>query len=104
MGLFPLGHEGPRFLSRMIRPVVGAGAQPAGKRELPKRRPSAFREFARRIPSIAPSGRPTRERGRPARILSLELSLSFPAMRHPALLPVEIAQIRLKQSPGVFAG
>ena len=25
MGLFPLGHEGPRFLSRMIRPVVGGG-------------------------------------------------------------------------------
>ena len=25
MGLFPTGHEGPLFLSRMIRPVVGGG-------------------------------------------------------------------------------
>ena len=81
-----------------------AGAGLADKREFPKGRRSAFREVARRIPSSPPTGRPTRERGRPARILSLELSLSFPAMRHPALLPVEIAWVRPKQSPGVFAG
>ena len=33
-------------------------------------------------------GGPTRERGRPARMLSRYVSLSFPAMGHPAALPV----------------
>ena len=61
-----------------------APSRRAGKRESPKGRPSAFREVVPRIPPSAPSGRPTRERGRPGRILSLELSLSFPAMRQPA--------------------
>ncbi len=102
----PRPRRGGRFLivTLWFDPHGTAGAGPADKREYPKRRPSAFREFARRIPSIAPSGRPTRERGRPARILSLELSLSFPAMRHPALLPVEIAWVRPKQRHGALAG
>ena len=102
----PRPRRGGRFLivTLWFDPHGTAGAGPADKREYPKRHPSAFREFARRIPSIAPSGRPTRERGRPARILSLELSLSFPAMRHPALLPVEIAWVRPKQRHGALAG
>ena len=46
------------FHSRMIRPVVGAGARLAGKREFPKGDRPAFREVARRIPPTSPSGRP----------------------------------------------
>ena len=61
----------------------GAGARLAGKREFPKGDRPAFREVARRIPPTSPSGRPTRERGRPARMLSLRLPLSFPAMLQP---------------------
>ena len=45
-----------------------------------------------------------RERGRPARMLSRCVPLSFPAMRHPATLPAGTAWARPKQSPGVFAG
>ena len=55
----------------------GAGARLAGKREFPKGDRPAFREVARRIPSTSPSGRHPRERGRPARMLSLRLPLSF---------------------------
>ena len=47
---------------------------------------------------------PPRERGRPARILSLGLPLSFPAMRHPATLSAGTAWARPKQSPGAVAG
>ena len=81
----------------------GAGARLAGKREFPKGDRPAFREVARRIPPTSPSGRHPRERGRPARMLSLRLSLSFPAMRHPATLPAGIAWARPKQSHGVVA-
>ena len=45
-----------------------------------------------------------RERGRPARMLSLYLPLSFPAMRHPATLPGGTARARPKQSHGAVAG
>ena len=48
--------------------------------------------------------RPTRERGRPARMLSRSVPLSFPAMRHPATLPAGTAWARPKQSPGAVAG
>ena len=58
----------------------GAGARLAGKRESPKGDRPAFREVARRIPPTSPSGRHPRERGRPARMLSLWPSLSFSAM------------------------
>ena len=61
----------------------GAGARLAGKREFPKGDRPAFREVARRIPPTSPSGRHPRERGRPARMLSLRLPLSFPAMLQP---------------------
>ena len=81
-----------------------AGAGHAGKREIPKGRRSAFREVARRIPPTSPSGRPTRERGRPARILSLRLPLSFPEMLQPTALPAGTAWARPKQSHGAAAG
>ena len=84
----------------MSRPT----AMPAALPELPTGCRWTFREFARRIPPSAPSGQPPRERGRPARILSLGLSLSFPAMAHPSTVPVGTAWARPKQSPGVFAG
>ena len=74
----------------------GAGARLAGKREFPKGDRPAFREVARRIPPTSPSGRHPRERGRPARMLSLRLPLSFPAMVQPTALP--------KQRQGAAAG
>ena len=49
-------------------------------------------------------GDPTRERGRPARMHSRWVPLSFPAMRHPATLPAGAAWARPKQSPGGAAG
>ena len=64
----------------------GAGARLAGKREFPKGDRPAFREVARRIPPTSPSGQHPRERGRPARMLSLRLPLSPPcdaARSHP---------------------
>ena len=48
--------------------------------------------------------RPTRERGRPARMHSRCVPLSFPAMPHPVTLPVETAWTRPKQCPGAVAG
>ena len=45
-------------------------------------------------------GGATRERGRPARMLSRCVPLSFPAMRHPATLPAGTAWARPKQGPG----
>ena len=44
------------------------------------------------------------ERGRPARILSLRLALSFPAMRQPVALPEGTAWARPKQNHGSVAG
>ena len=82
----------------------GAGARLAGKREFPKGDRPAFREVARRIPPTSPSGRPTRERGRPARMLSLRLPLSFPAMLQPTALPAGTAWARPKQRQGAAAG
>ena len=49
-------------------------------------------------------GGATRERGRPARMLSRCVPLSFPAMRHPATLPAGTAWARPKQGPGAVAG
>ena len=48
--------------------------------------------------------RPTRERGRPARMQSRCVPLSFPAMRRPATLPEGTPWARPKQSPGPAAG
>ena len=48
--------------------------------------------------------RTPRERGRPARILSLRLPLGFPAMRQPVTLPAGTAWARPKQSHGAVAG
>ena len=88
----------------MICQSRGAGARLAGKREFPKGDRPAFREVARRIPPTSPSGRPTRERGRPARMLSLRLPLSFPAMLQPTALPAGTAWARPKQRQGAAAG
>ena len=91
------------IVSLLYDPPGTAGAGLADKREFPKGRPSAFREFAHRIPPTAPSRRHPRERGRPARMLSLRLPLSFPAMLQPTALPAGTAWARPKQSHGVVA-
>ena len=85
-------------------PSWGAGARLAGKREFPKGDRPAFREVARRIPPTSPSGRHPRERERPARMLSLRLPLSFPAMLQPTALPAGTAWARPKQRQGAAAG
>ena len=84
-------------LHRWICPV-------AGKRKFPKGDRSAFREVARRTTPTSPSGRHPRERGRPARMLSLRLPLSFPAMLQPTALPAGTAWARPKQRQGAAAG
>ena len=48
--------------------------------------------------------RPTRERGRPARMHCRCVPLSFPAMAQPATLPAGTAWARQKQRPGRVAG
>ena len=95
----------------MIRPSRGASrpdyqapGKIAGKREFPKGDRPAFREVARRITPTSPSGRHPRERGRPARMLSLRLPLSFPAMLQPTALPAGTAWARPKQRQGAAAG
>ena len=101
----PRSRRDGRFLivTLSFDPHGTAGAGLADKREFRKGRPSAFREVARRIPPTSPSGRHPRERGRLARMLSLGLPLSFPAMRHPATLPAGTAWARPKQSHGAVA-
>ena len=49
-------------------------------------------------------GGSTRERGRPARMHSRCVPLSFPAIWRPATLPAGTAWARPKQSPGAVAG
>ena len=49
-------------------------------------------------------GGPTRERGRPARMLFRCVPLSFPAMRRPATLPAVTPWAGPEQSPGAIAG
>ena len=82
----------------------GAGARLAGKREFPKGDRPAFREVARRIPPPHHRDDTPRERGRPARMLSLRLPLSFPAMLQPTALPAGTAWARPKQGQGAAAG
>ena len=60
----------------------------------------AFREVARQIPPPRHREDTPRERGRPARILSLCLALSFPAMRQQATLPAGTPWARPKQRQG----
>ena len=82
----------------------GAGARLAGKREFPKGDRPAFREVACPIPPPHHRDDTTRERGRPARMLSLRLPLSFPAMLQPTALPAGTAWARPKQRQGAAAG
>ena len=93
-------HLSQGLSKRMSRPT----GTPVALRELPKGCRSTFGEFARRIPPNAPSGRHPRERGRPARMLSLRLPLSFPAMLQPTALPAGTAWARPTQSLGALAG
>ena len=101
----PRSRRDGRFLivTLWFDPHGTAGAGLADKREYPKGRRSALREVARRISPAHHRDSTPRERGRLARMLSLGLPLSFPAMRQPAPLPAEIAWARPKQIPGAVA-
>ncbi len=83
--------EGTRRATKRDGSAASAGLRPGKPAPAPLRSKSDW-------------SRPPRERGRPARILSLCLPLSFPAMRQPATLPAGTAWARPKKSPGVFAG
>ena len=92
------------FHPRMIRPVVGGG-RPARRQTGVSQRGQAG--FQRSRPPDTPHltiGTPPRERGRPARMLSLGLPLSFPAMLQPTALPAGTAWARPKQKQGAAAG
>jgi len=80
------GRTGPIHPTRS-----GNSCGPASRRAPPR--------GARAMGGCAP-----RERGRPARMHSRWVPLSFPAMRRPAILPVETAWARSNQSPGSVAG
>ncbi len=73
----------------MDRPVVAGGGWPRGQTGASPRVPVRFQ---RSRPPDTPSPHhredTPRERGRPARILSLGLPLSFPAMLQPATLRI----------------
>ena len=90
--------------SRWICPVAGGGGPARRQTGVSQRGQAGFQEVARRIPPTSPSGRHPRERGRPARMLSLGLPLSFPAMLQPTALPAGTAWARPKQRQGAAAG
>ena len=54
--------------SGWIRPVAGGGRPARGQTGVSQRGQAGFQRSGPRIPPTSPSGRPTRERGRPARI------------------------------------
>ena len=92
---FPaMGHPAPCRQERH-GPGRGRAPPPPG---------SAWAWLRHRKPARSPSShksdgsRSTRERGRPARMLSRCVLLSFPAMAHPATLPAETACARPKQA------
>ena len=91
--------------SRWICPVAGGGA-PGSQAN------GSFPKGTGRLSEKSPAGYPPphhrddtpRERGRPARMLSLRLPLSFPAMLQPTALPAGTAWARPKQRQGAAAG
>ena len=76
----------------MIRPVVGGGARPQANGSFPK--PGFQRSRPPDTPHLTI----------PARMLSLRLPLSFPAMLQPTALPAGTAWARPKQRQGAAAG
>ena len=114
-----------QFLPPMIRTVVGGGDAAClkqtkkeestktqeGRRRDTKRDDSAA--SARLQPgkparaclrSKSVGSRPTRERGRPARMLCRSVPLRFPGMWHPSTLPAGTAWARPTPNPGAVAG
>ena len=87
--------------SRWICPVAG-GRAPGSQAN------GSFPKGTGRLSEKSPAGYPPphhrddtpRERGRPARMLSLRLPLSFPAMLQPTALPAGTAWARPKQRQG----
>ena len=111
--------------SRWICPVAGGGRPARRQTGVSQRRQAGFQRSrppdtphltigttppgSAGVPS-AKTGSPEswgdtpRERGRPARMLSLRLPLSFPAMLQPTALPAGTAWARPKQRQGAAAG
>ena len=97
-------HEPSAVFPQVIRPVRGQapGSQANG----------SFPKGTGRLSEKSPAGYPPphhrddtpRERGRPDRMLSLRLPLSFPAMLQPTALPARTAWARPKQRQGAAAG
>ncbi len=82
-------------------------ATACGTSSRPRDLAASARPARRRVPpSVARvmGGGVTRERGRPARMHSRSVPLSFPAMRHPATLPAGMAWARPRQRPDEVAG
>ena len=89
--IVPLSFPAIRHPATLPARTPWAGLRP-GK---PARAPSSSKSDGRR---------PTRERGRPARMHCRIVPLSFPAMGHPATLPPGTVWVRPKQKPGPVAG
>ena len=67
----------------MIRPAAGGGRPALRQTGVSQRGQAGFQRSRPPDTPTSPSGRHPRERGRPARMLSLRLPLSFPAMLQP---------------------
>ncbi len=90
--------------SRWICPVAGGGRPARRQTGVSQRGQAGFQRSRPPDTPPSPSGRHPRERGRPARMLSLRLPLSFPAMLQPTALPAGTAWARPKQRQGAAAG
>ena len=93
-GSFPMGAGRLSEKSPAGYPHLAIGRTPPGSAGVPTARGQAA-DLQEDTP---------RERGRPARILSLCLALSFPAMRQQATLPAGTPWAQPKQSHGAAAG
>ena len=91
--------------SRWICPVAESGRPARRQTGVSQRGQAGFqRSRPPDTPHLTIGTTPTRERGRPARMLSLRLPLSFPAMLQPTALPAGTAWARPKQRQGAAAG
>ena len=91
--------------SGWICPVVGGGGPARRQTGVSQRGQAGFqRSRPPDTPHLTIGTTPTWERGRPARMLSLRLPLSFPAMLQPTALPAGTAGARPKQRQGAAAG
>ena len=102
--LLPIGHKGPLFHSRMIRPVVGGGGTALGQTGVSQRvqvgsQRSRPPDTPQRTIGTAPPG----SAGVSPACYPLGCHSVSLRCRSPPLLPVEIAWARPKQSHGAVA-